>query len=89
MLFTGNSGEVLFNEIEDYDGRKIPALGILPFTAKRAQYTRFNGLNHGTMADGTEILSLHIGLETTRIAALSSALRALALTKTPTKRALW
>lgn len=56
MLFTGNSGEVLFNEIENYDGRKIPALGILPFTAKRAQYTRFNGLNHGTMADGTEIL---------------------------------
>ena len=56
MLFTGNSGEVLFKEIEDYDGRKIPALDILPFTAKRMQYTRFNGLNHGTMADGTEIL---------------------------------
>lgn len=56
MLFTGNSGEALFKEIEDYDGRKIPALDILPFTAKRMQYTRFNGLNHGTMADGTEIL---------------------------------
>lgn len=56
MLFTGNSGEVLFKEIEDYDGRKIPALDLLPFTAKRMQYTRFNGLNHGTMADDTEIL---------------------------------
>lgn len=56
MLFTGNSGEILFKEIENYDGRKIPALNIFPFTAKREQYTRFNGLNHGTMADGTEIL---------------------------------
>lgn len=56
MLFTGNSGEILFKEIEDYDGRKIPALNILPFTAKREQYNRFNGLNHGTMPDGTEIL---------------------------------
>lgn len=56
MLFTGNSGEVLFSEIEDYDGRKIEGLGILPFTAKRMQYTRFNGLNHGVMSDGTEIL---------------------------------
>ena len=45
MLFTGNSGEILFKEIENYDGRKIPALNIFPFTAKREQYTRFNGLN--------------------------------------------
>ena len=91
MLFTGNSGEILFKEIENYDGRKIPALNIFPFTAKREQYTRFNGLNHGTMEQKFSVseASLHIGLVIIPIVSLSNALRESALIKSPIKRALW
>jgi len=48
-LFTGTAGEILFDNIENWDGRQIPALGILPFTAARSRYDRFNGLNVGTL----------------------------------------
>lgn len=56
MLFTGNAGELLFNEIEDWDGRKIPGLGLLPFTAKRSHYDRFNGLVLGDFQGKFDIL---------------------------------
>ena len=56
MLFTGNAGEILFEEIEDWDGRKIKGLSVLPFTAKRNRYNRFNGLNLGTFKDKFDIM---------------------------------
>ncbi|MEE1061658.1 MAG: hypothetical protein UH080_07565 [Ruminococcus sp.] len=56
MLFTGNAGEVLFEEIEDWDGRKIKGLSVLPFTAKRDRYVRFNGLNLGSFKDKFDVM---------------------------------
>ncbi|MBQ7917062.1 MAG: hypothetical protein IJ315_09810 [Firmicutes bacterium] len=56
MLFTGNAGEILFDYIENWDGRKIPGLGIVPFTAKRSQYTRYNGLTLATFHDQFDTL---------------------------------
>ena len=47
MLFPGNSGEVLFEKIIDWEGREIPGLGLVPFTAERRHFDRFNGLNAG------------------------------------------
>lgn len=51
MLFTGNAGEILFQSIENWDGAKIEGLDILPFTAKRSRYDRFNGLVLGRFQD--------------------------------------
>ena len=56
MLFTGNAGEILFTEIENWDGRKIPGLDLLPFTAKRSQYTRYNGLVLGSFQEKFDTL---------------------------------
>ena len=55
MLFTGNAGELLFNSIIDWDGREIPGLGLFPFTAKREQYYRYNGLCLGKTAEGVTV----------------------------------
>lgn len=45
FLFTGNAGEVLFEEISDCDtGASLAGLGLLPFTAKRKMFDRFNTL---------------------------------------------
>ena len=45
FLFTGNAAEVLFEEISDCDtGETLKGLGILPFTAKRKLFDRFNSL---------------------------------------------
>ena len=54
MLFTGNAGEVLFETIENWDGSVIPGLDLLPFTAKRSHYDRYNGLTHGVFTDGAD-----------------------------------
>lgn len=51
MLFTGNAGEVLFETIENWDGGKISALDLLPFTARRSRYDRYNGLVLGRFQD--------------------------------------
>ena len=51
MLFTGNAAEILFESIENWDGRKIEGLKLLPFTAKRSHYDRFNGLVLGRFQD--------------------------------------
>lgn len=56
MLFTGNAAEALFESIEDWDGRKIPGLGLLPFTAKRSHYNRFNGLTLGRFQNQFDIM---------------------------------
>ncbi|MBQ4383550.1 MAG: glutamine amidotransferase [Firmicutes bacterium] len=47
MFFPGNSGEVLFEKIVSWDGQEIPGLGLVPFTAERRHYDRFNGLDTG------------------------------------------
>lgn len=44
MLLTGNAGEVLFSSIHTWDDATIPALDLLPFTAERSHYERYNGL---------------------------------------------
>ena len=45
LLFTGNAAEVLFDEISDCDsGESLHGLGLLPFTAKRKLFDRFNSL---------------------------------------------
>lgn len=56
MLFTGNSGEILFEYIELWDNTKIECLNILPFTAKRSQFDRFNGLVLGNFQENFEII---------------------------------
>lgn len=56
MLFTGNSGEVLFKHIELWDNTKIECLGILPYTAKRSQFDRFNGLDLGDFKGQFEVI---------------------------------
>lgn len=45
FLFTGNAAEVLFDEISDCDtGEVLKGLGVLPFTARRKLFDRFNSL---------------------------------------------
>ena len=54
FLFTGNAVETLYQEIEDGD-RKIPGLGLFPFTARRSYLHRHNSNFLGDM-DGISIL---------------------------------
>lgn len=54
FLFTGNAVETLYQEIED-GNRKIPGLGLFPFTARRSYLHRHNSNFLGDM-DGISIL---------------------------------
>ena len=44
FLFTGNSFEILGKEIENEDGSKIEALGLIPIISKRDMFHRFNDM---------------------------------------------
>lgn len=51
FLFTGNSFEVLGKYIENDDGSKIEALGIIDLYAKREMFNRYNSLILAKFAD--------------------------------------
>ncbi len=51
MLFTGNAGEVLFEQVETWNKTSFEGLGLLPFRAKANGYTRYNGLTYGVFQD--------------------------------------
>lgn len=65
MLFTGNAGEILFEKIKLWDGRETEGLGLLPMTAERKQYTRFNALFLGKK-DALEIVGFQSTFDTWR-----------------------